>query len=135
MPGGKKTKLTKKLRIWKEFSYFSILIFALVLFASLFFFYQIFFSDAEGNAGKNINSPEKNSPGPETATTCPDCVPRPLDGRLVKPGQENLPPVAVIIDNHIDARPAVFLKLAWFMKPKRRAKLLAFWQYLTAALS
>ncbi|MCX6800102.1 MAG: DUF3048 domain-containing protein [Candidatus Falkowbacteria bacterium] len=37
---------------------------------------------------------------------CKDCVRRRSDGVLVPPGQENLAPIAIMIDNSVDARPA-----------------------------
>ena len=43
---------------------------------------------------------------------CEDCVRRYIDGVYVKPGQENLYPVAIIIENHVDARPQYGLSKA-----------------------
>ena len=36
---------------------------------------------------------------------CPDCVRRSIDGVYVEKGKENPYPIAIIIENHIDARP------------------------------
>jgi hypothetical protein len=43
---------------------------------------------------------------------CPDCVRRNLDGVYVSKGKENFYPVAVMIDNHINARPQTGLSHA-----------------------
>ncbi len=79
--------------------------FLAVLLGSLFFFSQIFLSGSKGNAGEGDNFPEKGALNQKTTPNCSDCVPRLIDGEPVKPGKENLPPVAVIIDNHSKARP------------------------------
>ena len=44
--------------------------------------------------------------------SCQDCLRRAIDGVSVKPGQENFYPVAVVIDNQIEARPAAGLAQA-----------------------
>lgn len=41
----------------------------------------------------------------EEKPVCEDCVRRYIDGVYVKSGQENLYPIAVVIDNHTEARP------------------------------
>lgn len=48
----------------------------------------------------------------EENTQCQDCVRRLIDGVYVKSGKENIPPVAVIIENHVDARPQAGLSKA-----------------------
>jgi hypothetical protein len=50
----------------------------------------------------NVNQTEKVV---NQKKTCQDCVRRFIDGVYVKPGEENLHPIAVIIENHVDARP------------------------------
>ena len=41
----------------------------------------------------------------EIIKDCPDCLRRSIDGVYVEPGQENPYPIAVIIENQVDARP------------------------------
>ncbi len=58
--------------------------------------------------GGQIAGPVQAPGGP----ICPGCVRRRIDGRLVEPGRENLFPVAVMIENHVDARPQAGLAQA-----------------------
>jgi hypothetical protein len=49
---------------------------------------------------------------PLTVKNCPDCVRRNLDGVYVSKGKEIFYPIAVMIDNHVDARPQTGLSHA-----------------------
>jgi len=89
---------------WKAISYLFIFLF----FALLVVLTGSIINDYQDNllkyAGLNYVIKEKK--------VCPDCVRRLLDGVLVPPGEKNFYPVAIIIDNHIDSRPAYGLEYA-----------------------
>jgi len=98
-------KLNKRLKKWRIASYFSIILFmSAVLAVSIYLFYPNLFS----NLFSKINV--KLDDGGEEA--CPGCVRRFIDGVYVESGRENLYPIAVVIDNHVDARPAFGLSQA-----------------------
>ncbi len=58
------------------------------------------------HAYNDLVKPEQAGPD------CPDCVRRLIDGRLVPPHNSNPYPVAVMIDNHVQARPSSGLSRA-----------------------
>lgn len=77
---------------------------------AVFFIFSgfIFFSYKSLMYGKlnfiRNNAPERKE-GVEENNKCLDCVRRNLDGEYMKPGEENLYPLAVIIENLFEARP------------------------------
>ncbi len=108
MGENKKIKNTrKKIVFWKNLSCLSFFIFSLVLIFSSILVYNHFFNNSlKSSEGKTALNTEKKK------EKCPDCLPRLLDGKLVKSGQENLYPLAIIIDNHTEARPSFGLSQA-----------------------
>ncbi len=90
-------QIYKKEKLWRKICFFSIIFFVvLLLFSVKYYFYP--------KIEKIItNRPVNMELGAEAE--CKDCVRRYIDGVFVKKGEENFYPMAVIIDNHIDARP------------------------------
>jgi len=93
-------------KLWKIIILFSAFLF--LVFSSFF----IWHSFHQAGLHKNTNhppvaAPDKQFPAKQTvgSTQCPDCVRRALDGVYTRPELANLAPVAVMIDNHPDARP------------------------------
>ncbi|HTX87225.1 MAG TPA: DUF3048 domain-containing protein [Candidatus Nanoarchaeia archaeon] len=78
------------------------MIISIVLFMAIlsWLLWLIFFHAAAAVSEKTWSAADNSA-----AAKCPDCVRRRIDGVYVKPDQANLPPVAVMIDNHPDARP------------------------------
>jgi len=98
-----KERIVKNKRLWKIICYFSIFLFLIsiiftVIYLSIFYRELIF--------SYNLNLEKENN------VKCQDCVRRLIDGVYVKEGEENLFPIAVIIDNHIEARPSFGLSEA-----------------------
>lgn len=86
-------KLKKQDRVWMLISgvFFILIIFlSYVAYQTLISYYNL------GNI-LELNEPEENFRE--------NLIPRIIDGVYVEPGKENLYPVAVIIDNHINAHP------------------------------
>ncbi|MBU4257395.1 DUF3048 domain-containing protein [Patescibacteria group bacterium] len=67
---------------------------------------------AGGSLGGNQSETETCSNLKGTSPKEIDCARRNIDGVYVEPGQENLFPIAAIIENHIDARPPSALSRA-----------------------
>lgn len=103
-------KNNKESKLWKVACYFSVFLFIFLLgFIVLIYFYPCFFNKINflnlGYCGiKNDLLHDSNN--------CENCIQRFIDGVYVNPGMENLYPVAVIIDNHPDARPPFGLSKA-----------------------
>lgn len=85
--------LAKSKKFWKTICYISIIAFLF----SAFIIYNY-----RANL-INIDNPEAAI---QKEDACLGCVRRLIDGVLVKKGEENIFPVAIMIDNHFDARPA-----------------------------
>lgn len=64
-----------------------------------------FYPDIFGKANKLTSVLNPIQKDAASNKPCADCVRRSIDGVYVKKGEENLYPIAVIIENHIDARP------------------------------
>jgi hypothetical protein len=92
-----------KTKLWKIIILFSAFLFLAI---SLFFIWQAF-RPHQGIKNPAIVAQNKQSPARQAVrpAQCPDCVRRALDGVYVRPEAANPPPVAVMIDNHPDARP------------------------------
>lgn len=92
---------SKNLR-WKIICYFSIILFLLLVFIAFIYlinFYPNLFSRIDNLNILKISQEDENN-------KCRECVRRFIDGVYVKLGEENPYPLAVIIDNHVDARPS-----------------------------
>lgn len=93
--------IARKNKKWIIISYISIILFIFLIFFIYIniqkFYPNIIFS--ENNAKKIV-------------LTCPDCVRRNIDGVYVKKEESNYIPIAIMIDNHIDARPSFGLSKA-----------------------
>jgi hypothetical protein len=87
-----------KTRLWKIIALISMVLFFIVL---VFLSIRIFCAPPFYHKAKPIVSLDEKI----NILKCDDCVRRNIDGVYVKPEEVNLPPVAVMIDNHPDARP------------------------------
>ncbi len=84
---------------WKIVIYFSIAVFFIALmFAIPYILFYYKSSDIE---------PQKKE-----KEACENCVRRKIDGVYVKKGKENIYPIAIVIDNHTEARPPAGLSKA-----------------------
>jgi len=85
-----------------------IILFSAFLFLAICIFIVCIFSRASQNREVKNNF-TANALSEQTVAAqpaqCADCMRRALDGVYVQPEAANLPPVAVMIDNHPDARP------------------------------
>jgi hypothetical protein len=97
-----KYHLENKTKLWKVIMIISIVLFlAILIFISSRLLPRL-------NTAQHVNLPLRLSTTTPTvvqSTICADCIRRQLDGVYVDPDQANLPPVAVMIDNHSEARP------------------------------
>jgi len=93
---------------WRIICYVFIIIFLVLTFIT-FTYLITFYPDLFNQIGRNLNTLGNSQP---TENICPGCLPRSIDGYPVPAGNENLFPVAVVIDNHPDGRPAFGLKEA-----------------------
>jgi len=93
---------------WRVICYVFIIIFSVLVFIA-FTYLITFYPDLFNKVGRNLSLLEKSQPA---ANVCPGCLPRSIDGYPVPAGQENLFPVAIVIDNHPDGRPAFGLSEA-----------------------
>ncbi|MFA4941796.1 MAG: DUF3048 domain-containing protein [Patescibacteria group bacterium] len=94
---------------WKKFCYITIISFLILLFCtviSIINFYPGLFQ----KSGSRFYFSE--IPAQNKDNACASCVRQFLNGSFVSPEKENVYPVAVIIDNHPDARPAYGLSQA-----------------------
>ncbi len=92
----------KNEKFWQIFATFSVVLFVVIAifgYQHIKNFYNYIF-----NSRENIEQEKKIS--------CTNCVRRAIDGVYVKKGNENPYPIAVVIDNHEDARPAAGLSHA-----------------------
>ncbi|MDD5031801.1 MAG: DUF3048 domain-containing protein [Patescibacteria group bacterium] len=90
---------------WRVTCYIFIILFS-VLFFIAFTYLITFYPDLFSRIGRSLNFSKDNQPA---ENVCPNCLPRFLDGYPVPAGQENLFPMAVVMDNHPDGRPALGL--------------------------
>jgi hypothetical protein len=92
-----KTKLRKIIILFSAFLFLAICVFIVC----------IFYRAGQNREFKNNFTASSTSEQPAIANPvqCDGCVRRKLDGVYVRPEAANLPPVAVMIDNHPDARP------------------------------
>lgn len=107
--GGTPKNQKKKNIFWKDFSYLSFFIFSLVL---IFFSVSLYNYFNNSHPSKLKEGEGFSTPVASKGEDCLNCLPRLLDGKKVEAGRENLYPVAVIIDNHPEARPAFGLSRA-----------------------
>jgi len=92
-----------KTKLWKTAMLSSIVLF---LFASSAFSWHLLKKNPAPDMKKNYAAQNaEEGKGEQTMEDCPDCVRRSLDGVMVEEKYSNLPPVAVMIDNHPSARP------------------------------
>ena len=85
-----------------------IILFSAFLFLAICFFIAWYFYRAGQHRELDNNffaSSTSEQPAAANPVQCIGCVRRALDGVYVQPEAANLPPVAVMIDNHPDARP------------------------------
>lgn len=97
----------KQKNIWK---YLDVVLIIISLILS-FFAYRIitaYYSQSNKPLEKIIEKQKET----KVKETCLDCKPRLIDGVLVKKGEENIFPLAVVIENHSDARPQAGLSQA-----------------------
>ena len=98
-----KSKKTKKQELFESIGFLIILVFVFI--AVYLIFNRVGSNDeqvvkreiAQQDDGEEIKKPEPY--------ICLDCKRRSIDGVHVKAGKENLFPVAVMIENHVDSRP------------------------------
>lgn len=110
-----KNKITKKYWITISIVFFILaVILVLVAFYVLADFYPNTFSKPrwiesiikKTNLDSKVSNIFKADEQSEKNNSCSDCLRRSIDGIFVKRGEENLYPIAVIIENHVDARPS-----------------------------
>lgn len=94
-----RTKKNKKQELLESIGFLAILVF---VFAAV---YLVF--NKVGQKDKQVvkREVEKKEEIKTEPYVCVDCVRRSIDGVYVKAGKENLFPVAVMIENHVDSRP------------------------------
>jgi hypothetical protein len=101
-----------KNKLWKTIMIISIALFFLILAAAIWFGAQALSRKEK----KSITDAKPQQQSEEENVTykdqCDGCIRRKIDGVFVKPEEANLPPVAVMIDNHPDARPAAGIEKA-----------------------
>lgn len=100
--------LNTQKNIWK---YLDVVLIVISLILS-FFAYKIittYYSQANNPLEKIVQEEKEKE---EKKTECLDCKPRLIDGVFVPEGQDNLPLLAIIIENHTDARPQAGLSEA-----------------------
>ncbi|PLX20995.1 hypothetical protein C0584_04395 [Candidatus Parcubacteria bacterium] len=88
----------KQKNIWK---YLDVTLIVISLILS-FFAYKIitkYYSNIEEDLVKVVEEEKVEE------SSCLDCVERGIDGVLVPKGEENIFPVAIVIENHLEARP------------------------------
>lgn len=97
-------QIYKKEKLWKRICFFSMIFFVIsLLFSVKYYFYPKISRIITGDTiGIELDS----------GNECKNCDRRYIDGVFVQNGEENVYPVAVIIDNHIDSRPPASLSKA-----------------------
>lgn len=106
-----------KTPFWKTVPRWQLVASAIVLLAiigtgvSLGLAYRQQTAKSTGCEGNSCNTEEVATATPTPQPT-PTPLPRLLDGTLVAPGSENIRPLAVMIENHVDARPQSGLQRA-----------------------
>ncbi len=98
-----KNYLLNRSKLWKNLMIISIVLFMAVLVTLVWLFLRrpALPDDLVGMTAKNSGNPALAS----GVNQCPNCVRRAIDGVYVEPQAANLIPLAVMIDNHPDARP------------------------------
>ncbi len=94
---------TDKIKLWKTITLFSIVLFLLV--ACLFTWHLLDRRQTPQVDKKSSESTASENDNDKMVAHCDGCVRRELDGVWVEKGKENLPIIAVMIDNHPSARP------------------------------
>jgi len=87
---------------WRVICYVFIILFLVLAFIT-FTYLITFYPDLFNRISRNLNTRGNSQPAEEV---CPGCLLRFIDGYPVPAGRENLFPVAVVVDNHPDGRPA-----------------------------
>ncbi|MDD5291496.1 MAG: DUF3048 domain-containing protein [Patescibacteria group bacterium] len=87
---------------WRVICYIFIFLFLVLTFIT-FTYLITFYPDLFNRVGRNLNTLRNSQP---TENICPGGLPRFIDGYPVPAGEENLFPMAVVIGNHPDGRPA-----------------------------
>jgi len=95
----------KKRRFWMRLDF---ILFAIAVFLAVTAYIVVAAVRTESKAWKLFNQPAAENIEPDTLGKAV----RNIDGVLVEPGQENKPPLAVMIDNHSDAWPQAGLASA-----------------------
>lgn len=104
-----KDYLSDKNKLWKIIMIFSIVLFFLVF--SLFI-WRLFPHQSANKGNENTENVKNELEFSLYSQKCDGCVRRLLDGVYVKPEEENLPPIAIMLDNHPSARPQSGLEKA-----------------------
>jgi hypothetical protein len=99
-------------KLWKGIMAASIVLFMSALVALSITFASSIFKPATKNIISQTNSSKNISTSSTTVAACLGCVRRKIDGVYVNPEAANLPPVAIMIDNHPDARPQLGINKA-----------------------
>jgi len=105
-----KNYFSHKNKLWKIILIISVVLFLLVL--STFIWRLFFYQRAQRGGDNFIESAQGKERSPGYSQKCAGCVRRLIDGVYVKPEEANLPPLAIIIDNHPSARPQIGLEKA-----------------------
>jgi hypothetical protein len=90
--------ISRRTKKWIILSYTSIILFVFFVFIS-FGYLKNFYNNIFTFTPEKEKAEEKN-------LTCDDCVRRSIDGVYVPKEEADLRPIAVMIDNHYDARPS-----------------------------
>jgi len=109
-------KKIDKIKLWKIITISSIVLFLSILSFTINFifitsgvskhFSSIIFHEESQKQITIIKKEQKLIPKEiPNQKLCKDCAKRIIDGKIVKKGKENLPQIAVMIDNHPGARP------------------------------
>ena len=88
-------KFLKKKHLWMTLS----VLFVIIALALVFVAYKVISGYIEKSKGLQVNQTQNNTQNKENVTR------RAIDGVYVEKGKENLYPLAVMMDNHPDARP------------------------------
>ena len=104
-------KLQNKTKLWKIITITSVVLFLFILSFTINYVFitggvtRDFVNIMFGKKNIKIKENIVNEIITEKEILCDNCVKRKIDGFLVKVGQENLPQIAIMIDNHFNARP------------------------------
>jgi len=105
-----KDYLNQKNKLWKIIMIISIVLFLLVL---TVFIWRLFPGlSSKKNTETALKDPNTQASTSEAPQICAGCIRRLIDGVYVAPEKANLPPVAVMLDNHPSARPQAGIEKA-----------------------